>query len=256
MLGVRESDLGKIKPSYSYIPPMHERESIASKLRYNELTGEFHRKRYTDSFYEKPEDNKDLFGYIYIHVDGVTHRAHNIAWMLITGQWPKFQVGHVDGNPANNRPNNLVQTDNKVKYRPKPIVEQSSKAVDKKQVGGKHYKNEHFFYQHWSMVIDTNMHYLLGCATKYISRWRDKNGLEDLEKSIHYIEKADESGIIVHHTPERNIYFEYFVDQFVLAEMKFEALTLDLVYRGMYGQATQLIRDTIKENSKTNYIKG
>lgn len=65
------------------------------------------------------------------------------------------------------------------------------KANDR-QVGGEHYKKG---YQHWDFVCDTGMHYLLGCATKYLTRWREKNGLEDLEKPIHYLEKATEKGI-------------------------------------------------------------
>tara|TARA_R100001163_G_scaffold32344_1_gene25179 strand:- start:20801 stop:21190 length:390 start_codon:yes stop_codon:yes gene_type:complete len=54
------------------------------------------------------------------------------------------------------------------------------------QIGGDHYSGD---YQHWDMVIDTNMHYLLGCATKYIQR--DKgNRYEDLEKAISFVNKA------------------------------------------------------------------
>jgi len=59
------------------------------------------------------------------------------------------------------------------------------------QVGGEHYKTE---YQHWDAMVDLyGPEYLLGCATKYIVRWRRKNGLEDLKKSIHYIQKAIEN---------------------------------------------------------------
>ncbi len=65
-------------------------------------------------------------------------------------------------------------------------------SVDDIQIGGDHYKTP---YQHWNFVCDTGMHYLLGCATKYISRWRNKNGIEDLEKPIHYLEKAIEKGV-------------------------------------------------------------
>jgi len=54
------------------------------------------------------------------------------------------------------------------------------------QIGGDHYRSS---YQHWTWVTDLNIHYLMGCATKYILRWRKKNGVEDLQKSIHYIEK-------------------------------------------------------------------
>jgi len=57
------------------------------------------------------------------------------------------------------------------------------------QVGGDHYRKD---YQHWDLVSDTQLGYLEGCSTKYISRWRDKAGLQDLEKSVHYLMKAKE----------------------------------------------------------------
>lgn len=60
------------------------------------------------------------------------------------------------------------------------------------QVDGKHYQIE---YQHWDFVIDTGIHYLLACATKYVTRWRDKNPLKDLDKTLHYLLKAEENNI-------------------------------------------------------------
>lgn len=58
--------------------------------------------------------------------------------------------------------------------------------VNLKQVGGAHYKAA---YQHWDFVTDIGLEYLEGCATKYVLRWRQKNGLQDLEKARHYVEK-------------------------------------------------------------------
>lgn len=58
---------------------------------------------------------------------------------------------------------------------------------DIKQVGGTHYESD---YQHWSWVSDINLGYLEGCATKYIARWRGKNGVQDVEKAITYLKKA------------------------------------------------------------------
>lgn len=66
------------------------------------------------------------------------------------------------------------------------------------QVGGNHYAGT---YQHWDFVNDTGQHYLQGCATKYVSRWRKKNGVEDLYKARHYIAKAEELQI-----PARSFY--------------------------------------------------
>jgi len=54
------------------------------------------------------------------------------------------------------------------------------------QEGGDHYQTE---YQHWDWVTDIGMGYLPGNATKYVARWRKKNGLADLKKAMTYIDK-------------------------------------------------------------------
>lgn len=58
------------------------------------------------------------------------------------------------------------------------------------QHGGNHYKTK---YEHWDLVIDTRMGYFEGNATKYVSRWRKKGGLEDLRKALHYVTKLEEN---------------------------------------------------------------
>lgn len=58
-----------------------------------------------------------------------------------------------------------------------------------RQVGGNHYKTT---YEHWTLVEKTGMGYLAGCATKYVARWRKKNGVLDLEKARHYLQKLRE----------------------------------------------------------------
>lgn len=62
--------------------------------------------------------------------------------------------------------------------------------ANKNQVGGTHYNTE---YQHWDLVEAIEMPYLEGNATKYLSRWRKKNGVQDLEKAKHYIQKRLEN---------------------------------------------------------------
>lgn len=54
------------------------------------------------------------------------------------------------------------------------------------QEGGDHYQND---YQHWDWVADIGMGYFPGNATKYVSRWRKKNGLADLKKAMTYVDK-------------------------------------------------------------------
>ena len=66
------------------------------------------------------------------------------------------------------------------------------------QVGGTHYKSA---YGHWDWVTNIGMHYLAGCCTKYIIRWRNKDGLKDIEKAIHYSNKLIEVSAII--APQR-----------------------------------------------------
>lgn len=58
-----------------------------------------------------------------------------------------------------------------------------------KQVGGSHYQSA---VQHWDIIAKYGVGYLEGNATKYLTRWRKKNGLQDLEKALHYVDKAHE----------------------------------------------------------------
>ena len=74
--------------------------------------------------------------------------------------------------------------------------------VNEIQIGGDHYRKK---YQHWDFVCDTEMPYLLGCATKYVARHQDKNGIEDLQKAIHYLSKAEDRGIYM----PRNKWYEF-----------------------------------------------
>lgn len=58
------------------------------------------------------------------------------------------------------------------------------------QVGGTHYKSS---YEHWDLVLVTGMGYFEGNATKYIARWRKKDGSKDLKKALHYVNKLLEN---------------------------------------------------------------
>lgn len=59
-------------------------------------------------------------------------------------------------------------------------------SANERQVGGDHYRSQ---LQHWDMIEDYGIGYLEACATKYVTRWRRKDGVEGLEKGAHYLEK-------------------------------------------------------------------
>lgn len=54
------------------------------------------------------------------------------------------------------------------------------------QVGGNHYKSKAI--QPVEYIHANNIGYFEGNVIKYVTRWRDKNGIQDLEKAIHYLE--------------------------------------------------------------------
>jgi hypothetical protein len=53
------------------------------------------------------------------------------------------------------------------------------------QVGGDHYKKCKI--QPVEYIHGNNIPFIEGCVIKYISRWRDKGGVADLEKAKHFI---------------------------------------------------------------------
>lgn len=63
--------------------------------------------------------------------------------------------------------------------------------VNKKQIGGTHYNQVNV--QHWDLVLQNRLPYLEAQITKYVTRWKKKHGAQDVEKSMHYLEKLTAS---------------------------------------------------------------
>ena len=94
----------------------------------------------------------------------------------ISGPWPalEFHWDHIESS-----------TD-VIAFR---TQEQHMKANDI-QVAGDHYKKLPI--QAWDFIAANNIGFFEGNAIKYLTRWRDKGGVEDLRKAKHYIEKLIE----------------------------------------------------------------
>jgi len=61
-------------------------------------------------------------------------------------------------------------------------------SANDRQVGGNHY-SKHGKLQHWDVVHHFDLDYFQGVITKYLFRWKDKDGVKDLEKAMHFLEK-------------------------------------------------------------------
>ena len=61
--------------------------------------------------------------------------------------------------------------------------------ANEKQVAGQHYRAK---IQHWDFVVAAGLGYFEGQITKYVTRWRKKNGVQDLQKAEHFLEKLIE----------------------------------------------------------------
>jgi len=58
------------------------------------------------------------------------------------------------------------------------------------QIGGKHYVTQQI--QCWDYVHRNGIGFLAGCVIKYVSRYKTKNGVEDLKKARHFLDKLIE----------------------------------------------------------------
>lgn len=71
-----------------------------------------------------------------------------------------------------------------------PQITDAVTQANDKQVGGSHYKDNAI--QPWDYIVRNEIGYLEGNVIKYVSRWKDKGGVADLEKAKHYLEKLIE----------------------------------------------------------------
>ena len=64
-------------------------------------------------------------------------------------------------------------------------------SANEKQVGGSHYKKggEEHWDRQWRLY---GRGYFVGCITKYVERYHEKNGVQDLQKAQHFLEKLIE----------------------------------------------------------------
>lgn len=83
-------------------------------LSYDPLTGELIRR--SDGSTATRAHSR---GYLSVSVDSVSHLAHRLAWLYMTGSWPREQIDHVNGTRTDNRFANLRDVSASVNYQNK-----------------------------------------------------------------------------------------------------------------------------------------
>lgn len=62
-------------------------------------------------------------------------------------------------------------------------------SANDRQINGDHYQAS---IQTWDYIVAHDLSFLEGNVIKYVTRFRKKNGLQDLEKARHYLDKLIE----------------------------------------------------------------
>ena len=87
-------------------------EYLKSVLFYDPLTGVFKwiskpTPRSHKAVIGKIAGDKDVRGYMRIGIKGHRYPSHRLAWLYMTGEWPKNEIDHINHNKSDNRWTNL-----------------------------------------------------------------------------------------------------------------------------------------------------
>ena len=94
-----------------------EAETLKQMLWYDPATGVFRWRHEQNNNRLKPwsvAGYRGGEGYWHIRIGGKAHRAHRLAWLYMTGQWPDRLIDHINGVRDDNRFANIRQANDAV----------------------------------------------------------------------------------------------------------------------------------------------
>lgn len=86
---------------------MHTLEELQKHLTYDPTTGDFRWASYGRKRKNGALATTESNGYRTLNLENRTYRAHRVAWLFITGEWPKQEIDHINGIRNDNRAVNL-----------------------------------------------------------------------------------------------------------------------------------------------------
>ncbi len=105
-------------------------KKLRSLLSYDPSTGIFHWLEHRGSAnVGDVAGSLDSEGYRQIFIAGSNYRAGRLAWLYITGKWPKKQIDHKNTDRADNSWNNLRQATNTQNQRNRSLNGNSNSGI-------------------------------------------------------------------------------------------------------------------------------
>lgn len=112
-------------------------------------------------------------GYRLIGIDGMRYRAHRLAWLYMTGEWPDGQVDHRNGIRSDNRWVNLRQA----------TQQQNSANMMRPRPPSGTPKGVHRYYNAETGTVRFRAHIMVGGRTLYLGSFRTQSEAAEAYRS-------------------------------------------------------------------------
>lgn len=98
-------------------------KELKALLHYNPSTGVFTRIKRTSNKINVGDiaGYKNDNGYVLIGLKGIARRAHRLAWLYMTGSWPKYEIDHINHIRSDNRFINLREVTHQENAKNTPL---------------------------------------------------------------------------------------------------------------------------------------